>query len=69
MTRPDAKNKWVTADRAAAQAETKVAAIGQAAHDPRVAKLCKTAADLRADADRLFKEMVEPEPKDSGRHS
>ncbi|MEJ5991740.1 hypothetical protein WG902_17175 [Ramlibacter sp. PS3R-8] len=61
MTKEDARIKWETADRAAVEAEAKVAAIGQAAQDPRVAELFRTAAQLRAEADRLFQELVEPD--------
>ena len=67
MTKEDAKKKWEAADRAAAEAEMKVAAIGQAAQDPRVAELFRNAAELRADADRLFQELVEPDADSPGR--
>ena len=47
------------------EAEMKVAAIGQAAADPRVATLLKQAADLRAEADRLLRDLVRQELADS----
>ena len=66
MTIEDARKKWEIADRAAVEAEMKVAAIGQAAQDPRVAELFRTAAELRAEADRLFKQLLEAGLDDRG---
>jgi adenylosuccinate lyase len=57
MTHDERTQAWLAAERAAVQAEQDVAAIGQAAADPRVAALFEQAKRLRAEADRLFKEL------------
>ena len=64
MNRAEARRRWAAAERAAVEAEMKVAAIGQAAADPRVASLLKEAANLRAEADRLLRELVQQDLAD-----
>lgn len=54
MTQDERTKAWLAAERAATQAETEVAALGQAAADPRVAALFLKARQLRDEADRLF---------------
>lgn len=66
MTTEDARKKWEIADRAAVEAEMKVAAIGQAAQDPRVAELFRMAGELRAEADRLLRELLKADLEDPG---
>lgn len=61
MTRSEARRRWAAAERAAVEAEMKVAAIGQAAADPRMALLLGEASGLRAEADRLLRELVREE--------
>jgi len=58
-THDERSNAWLAAERAAVEAEQAVAAIGQAAADPRVAALFAQARQLRAEADRLFNELRE----------
>jgi predicted metal-dependent hydrolase len=57
MTSDERTNAWLAAERAASEAEKAIAAIGQAASDPRVAALVQQAAQLRADADRMFRAL------------
>jgi len=59
MTHDERTNAWLAAERVATDAEQAVAAIGQAAADPRVAALFEQARRLRAEADRLFKDLRE----------
>jgi hypothetical protein len=59
MTQDERTKAWLAAERAATDAEDAVAAIGQAAADPRVAALYAKASQLREEADRLFKELRE----------
>jgi hypothetical protein len=59
MTHDERASAWLVAERAAKEAETAVASIGQAAADPRVATLYANATQLREEADRLFKELRE----------
>jgi hypothetical protein len=66
MSKEEARQRWAAADRAAVVAETKAAAIGQAASDPRVAIIFKEAADLRGEADGLFREMAGFADEDEG---
>lgn len=66
MTRDELQRAWAVADRAAVEAELKVAKAGQAAQDPRVAGLFKQAADLRSEADRLLRELVAADLRDRG---
>lgn len=62
MTRDERTNAWLAAERAATEAEKAIATIGQAAADPRVAALFAQAAQLRAEADRLFQQLREQLP-------
>jgi hypothetical protein len=64
MTTDELRSRWAEAERIALEAEMKVAAVGQAAADPRVAALFKSAADLRAAADQLLRELVAADLKD-----
>jgi len=57
MTHDERTQAWLAAERAAVEAEQAVAAIGQAAADPRVAALLEQARLLRVEADRQFKEL------------
>lgn len=55
MTRDELLGAWLAAERAATEAEVAVANAGQGGSDPAFAELCKKAAELRAEADRLFR--------------
>ena len=59
VSRDEALDRWLAAEREAVAAELELAQVGQAASDPRVAELAKRAADLRAEADRLFRLLPE----------
>lgn len=65
MSREEVRNRWAAAEQVARQAEMKIASIGQAAPDPRMADLLREASRLREEADRLFRELIEfgSEPK------
>lgn len=58
------RREWAAAERAAVEAEAKVALIGQAAAHPKVAELLKEATELRQEADRLLKRLVAAELDD-----
>jgi hypothetical protein len=64
MTDDELKRTWAAAERAAVEAELKVAKVGQAAQDPRVAEMFRQAGELRAEADRLLREVVAADLKD-----
>jgi len=67
MTHDERTSAWLAAERAATEAETAVANIGQAAADPRVADLYAKATQLREEADRLFKDLREHLRGEGGR--
>lgn len=60
MTQDQLLHDWLAAERAAVEAELAVAQVGQAGSDPAAAHLFGRAAQLRAEADRLFRLL----PKD-----
>ena len=64
MTVDEARKRWEAAERAAVQAETKVAALGQAASDPRVGELMRQATELRQEADRCLRELIAVDHED-----
>jgi hypothetical protein len=54
VSRDDLMAAWLAAEREAVEAELEIAKLGQLGADPAVAEVFKRAADLRAEADRLF---------------
>jgi hypothetical protein len=67
MTGDERTIAWLAAERAATEAEQAIAGIGQAAADPRAAALFLEARRLRAEADRLFKDLREHIRGEGGR--
>lgn len=59
MNKDDKVQEWLAAERAAVSAEMKVAELGQAAQDPRVATLFAEARDKRQHADALFQQLYQ----------
>ena len=55
MSRDELLDAWMAAEREALRAEIEIQKLGQLSADPSVAELLKRAADLRAEADRLFR--------------
>ena len=62
MSRDELLDQWVAAEVAAVNAELAVAKMGQAASDPAVAEMLQRAAELRAEADRLFRLLPKSRP-------
>ena len=58
------RTEWAAAERAAVEAEAKVALLGQAAAHPKVAELFKEASELRQEADRLLRALIEADQQD-----
>jgi hypothetical protein len=48
-------NAWLLAERMAVETETQLAEVRQTAADTAPSELAKRAAELRAEADRLFR--------------
>jgi hypothetical protein len=64
MSTRELKRQWAAAEQAAIQAEMKVKAIGQAAAHPAVAEMLKQSSQLREEADRLLRELIDAEGRD-----
>jgi len=59
MTIAEARRAWAAAEKAAVDAESKLAAIGQACANPRMADFVRQAGELRQQADHLLRRLVE----------
>jgi hypothetical protein len=63
VSRDELLDAWLAAERKAVAAELEIAQSGQLAADPAVVEKLKRAAELRAEADRLYRALPKHPPQ------